>query len=208
MTPKPRSHEKYRRKAATKAPLETVLIVCEGAKTEKMYFDGLRIKFRFPSVAVKVCGKECGSAPINVVDYALRYCCDYDHCWCVMDVEAPRPHKTLKEALCKARDNKLNVALTNPCFEFWYILHFERYTKAFDTNQKVRLRLKRHIPRYAKGGTEIFEKLFPQIRTAVDNADQVLVDKQCGTNLSSHNPSTHVHCLVKHLYQIADKEIE
>jgi len=125
-----------------------------------------------------------------------------------MDVEAPHPHKTLAQALNKASGNKLKVALTNPCFEFWYILHFEKYTKAFDTNAKVCQRLKRHIPRYTKGGAEVFEKLFPQIRTAVKNADQVLTDKQCGINLTTHNPSTNVHLVVKHLYQIADKEIE
>lgn len=208
MTPKPRPYENYRRRAATKVPLETVLIVCEGAKTEKFYFEGLRGKLRIPTVAVKVCGQECGSAPINVVDYALRYCCDYDHCWCVIDVEAPQPHKTLAQALNKARANKLKVALTNPCFEFWYILHFKKITRAFHTNQKVRQSLKLHVPRYSKGGTEVFEKLFPRIRMAVVNADQVLKDKQCGTNLSSHNPSTHVQRLVKQIYKIAGEKLK
>jgi len=124
-----------------------------------------------------------------------------------MDVEAPRPHKTLAQALNKAWANSLNVALTNPCFEFWYILHFEKYTKAFNTNPKVRQRLKQHIPRYSKGKTDVFEKLFPRIRMAVVNADQVLTDKQCGINLTTHNPSTHVHRLVKQIYQIAGEKL-
>lgn len=208
MTPKARPDKHYRRKAETRTPRETVLIVCEGSKTESIYFNGLSGKLRIPTVAVKVCGKECGSAPINVVDYAIERCSQYDHCWCVMDVEAPRPHKTLEQALDMARVNKLRVALTNPCFEFWYVLHFEKIASAFDTNPQVRKRLKRHIPRYDKGKTDVFEKLFPLIRTAVDNAEQVLVDKQCGKDLSKHNPSTHVHNLVKLIYQIAGKEIE
>jgi len=209
MTPRPYSRNQLRRRRESETPRETVLIVCEGAKTEKLYFEGLRGRLRIPNVAVKVCGKECGSAPKSVVDFAVQHFGEeYDHCWCVIDVEAPRPHKTLAQALNKASGNGMQVALTNPCFEFWYILHFEKYTKAFNTNAKVRQRLKRHIPRYGKGRTDIFDKLFPFIRTAVENAAQVLIDKQCGENLSKHNPSTHVHRLVHLLYQLADKTIE
>lgn len=207
MTPKARPDKHYRRKAETRTPRQTVLIVCEGAKTEKLYFEGLRGKLRIPTVAIKVCGKECGSAPINVVDYALRFRDDYDHCWCVMDVETPHQHKTLAQALNKARANKLNIALTNPCFEFWYILHFEKIARAFGTNAKVQQKLRRYLPRYSKGNTDVLERLFPLIRTAVDNAEQVLIDKQCGKDLSKHNPSTHVHRLVKQIYKIAREKL-
>ncbi|MBN1554064.1 MAG: RloB domain-containing protein [Phycisphaerae bacterium] len=58
-------------------PKESVLIVCEGEKTEPQYFtlfgekEGLIGRRSF--VEVEVVGKKCGSAPISVVNFALAH---------------------------------------------------------------------------------------------------------------------------------------
>lgn len=46
----------------------------------------------------------------------------YDSIWCVFDVDQ---HPNLLGALGQARDGKVNVALSNPCIELWFVLHFE-----------------------------------------------------------------------------------
>jgi hypothetical protein len=44
----------------------------------------------------------------------------YDEVWCAFDVDE---HPKLLEALKQASDNKVEVALSNPCFELWVVLH-------------------------------------------------------------------------------------
>ncbi|MEV5198866.1 RloB family protein [Streptomyces sp. NPDC053720] len=50
---------------------------------------------------------------------------EYDEVWCVIDVEAPVPHEGLTAALKLARQHGVEVALSNPCFELWLLLHFK-----------------------------------------------------------------------------------
>ena len=49
-----------------------------------------------------------------------------DEFWCVFDVDE---HATLNEAIVMARDNDINVAVSNPCIELWFLLHFEEFQK-------------------------------------------------------------------------------
>ncbi|MFD7065985.1 RloB family protein [Streptomyces sp. NPDC059913] len=110
------------------------LIYCEGERTEVQYFRGLKAELRTLPLAICL-GKEHGE-PKSLVRAAIehkkraphspddRYTA-YDEVWCVIDVEAPVPHEGLAEALDLARRNGVEVALTNPCFELWLLLHFQ-----------------------------------------------------------------------------------
>ncbi len=61
----------------------------------------------------------------------------YDSVWCVFDVDE---HPYLAEAQQQARDNGISVAVSNPCFELWALLHF----------QEQRGHIERHeVQRYA-----------------------------------------------------------
>ncbi|GAJ11204.1 unnamed protein product, partial [marine sediment metagenome] len=84
-------------------------------------------------VDVEIVGE--GAAPITVVNSAIKLReerkqiasksltkAEYEVIYCVFDVEAPTPHESLANAVSKAKDNKLEVILSNPCFEYWYIL--------------------------------------------------------------------------------------
>lgn len=59
----------------------------------------------------------------------------YDEVWCIMDVEAPEPHARLRDALLLAKEHEVHVALANPCFELWLMLHFEAVTAYHDSRQ-------------------------------------------------------------------------
>jgi len=187
----------------------TVLIVCEGKKTEPKYFNFLKKEWVAPGVNVEICGRECGSAPINVVDFAIgqkqgaqksESRDKYDQVWCVFDVDK---HESLARALDKASANGLRVALSNPCFEYWYILHFEKTGRAFQSSAEAVKRLKKHYSEYDKGNSSICEKIFKDTDLAIKHSEEVIIEKQWGDNLSHCNPSTHVHRLVKLLQDIA-----
>ncbi len=45
----------------------------------------------------------------------------HDEIWCLFDVDA---HARLPEARRKAAENGIHLAISNPCIELWFVLHF------------------------------------------------------------------------------------
>jgi len=202
-----------RRRYAYRLPQESILIVCEGKKTEPFYFDGLRRLLDLRRVELKIKGGI--TDPISIVGQALQQrkkrtkraltvpivTC-YDAVWCVFDVEIP-PRAHLARALAKAKKHGLKVALSNPCFEFWYLLHYKKTTALMQQPHHVLEALRTCYPGYTKNDPAVISRLFPLTEDAIQNAKLVLKEKGCGEDLTDCNPSTHVHRLVEHLFQIS-----
>jgi len=203
-----------RRRGPSRRPRAAVLIVCEGAETEPRYFRSLRRRLKLTTTEVEV-ADDSGSAPTSVVNTAQARqkqrrrdakrdpaLVEYDEVWCVMDVEVPE-HPSLAEAVDKARKlPKTKVTLSNPCFEFWYLLHFERTGRQFQGCASVIHRLKNHLPDYEKGD-ECFEKLYHRTGTAVTRASNLFLQQwQNEGNPRRCNPCTQVHELVERLHAI------
>ena len=218
MTRRMRSDSSLARRRPSVKPRECVLIVCEGAKTEPQYFEAMRRELRLHIVEVAVVGEKCGSSPISVVDCAISLrkertrvaarsptVVKYDVVWCVMDVEAPCQHDSLPSAIDKAKAHKLRVVLSNPMFEYWYLLHFERTSALMQHNKDVIKRLKKHYPRYQKNDEAFFQVVYPLTSQAIRNSKQVLCEKHYDSDLRKCNPSTHVHLIVEHLHEISRK---
>jgi len=216
MARRSRSKDSLKRRRPFVEPRACILIVCEGEKTEPQYFEGLRRKLRLSTVEVVVEGEGCGSAPISVVNYATSLkkervknaqrsptLVKYDEVWCIIDVEAPQPHTSLAAAIDKAKARKLKVALSNPCFEYWYILHFERTSVLMNGNKKAMKRLKQNYPKYKKNDPAFFEVVYPRTEAAIKNSKGVLKEKHYGDDLRECNPSTHVHLIVERLLDIS-----
>ncbi|MCY3022316.1 MAG: RloB family protein [Planctomycetota bacterium] len=200
-----RSEESYRRRPGRRAPRRCLLVVCEGEKTEPVYFEALRRALGLMSVEVRVCGPECASAPISVVDYALKRIGEeklqqfaYDAVWCVFDVDK---HPSLAKALDKAKGNHLLVALSNPCFEYWFLLHFEDTNSAFLNAAKLIKHLRKHLPKYSKG-RDVSAMLYPKQKVALERAARFEKNRK-GTGVRDANSATDVHKLVRAMIRIA-----
>lgn len=202
-----RGGRSFSRKPASLLTGKIVLIVCEGSKTEPEYFNGLLSEWKISAAQVEILGKECGSAPISVVDHAIEMRKErerefkrngtpkFDEVWCVFDSDK---HVLLQQALNKAKDNKLQIALSEPCFEFWYLLHFTYTTRHFENCEEVVHELEKHIPEYAKD-TAPLDILIKKLVDALTNAKRLRADN-AKTNRS--NPSTDVDVLVKLLQSL------
>ncbi|MDP2167913.1 MAG: RloB family protein [Thermodesulfovibrionales bacterium] len=201
-----------KRRRAIREPYDAVLIVCEGRKTEPVYFTALKNELRLSSVNIRICGKECGSAPLSVVDYALseyKKSREYDRVFCVFDKDQHETYDVALQKIKEIKDSKKFSAITSvPCFEFWLLLHFEEsarpYASAGNNSvcDSVVHDLKRHVPNYKKGTVGIFALTYPSVDTATKRAE-LLEIRQKGAN--TDNPSTKVHKLVAYLRTIKKK---
>ena len=99
----------------------------------------------------------------------------------------------LSEALVAARKNDVNLAISNPCFEYWLLLHFEPCVAPLTSYADVRHRLTRHVPGYDKCRLR-FGDFAPGVDDAVQRARS-----RCEAVGSEHarNPSTGVWALVQ-----------
>jgi hypothetical protein len=206
----------FRRRRPFIPPRQSILIVCEGEKTEPYYFKALKKELHLTTLEVEVVGQKEGSAPINIINQAIEQrnlrkkqaqtsisLVEYDKVWCVIDVEAPNPHASLNQAYDKGRANGLKLALSNPCFEFWYLLHFEKTSAPMQSNKELLKRLKHHCPNYQENDPDFFYNVFPHIKKAITHANQVICERHHSSDLRKCNPSTHVHLVVKNLLEIA-----
>lgn len=212
---KQRKIDDFKRREAFREPRKSVLIVCEGEKTEPIYFNALKKRLRLIMVDVEVVGE--GAAPITVVNSAIELReqrkqiarksltkVEYEVIYCVIDVEAPIPHESLANAVTKAKDNKLEVILSNPCFEYWYILHFSKTSAPFNKSKDAKSALKRKHPAYSESDTTIFNVVYPKTGDAIKHSKEVLKEQHDNAgDLKDCNPSTHVHKIVEYLQNTA-----
>ncbi len=214
---KQRKIDDYKRRESFKEPLKSILIVCEGEKTEPIYFNALKETLRLIMVDVEIVGG--GGAPITVVNRAIELREDrkeiakkmksltkavYEVIYCVIDVEAPTPHESLARAVNKAESNNFEVVLSNPCFEYWYILHFKKTSAPFNRSQDAKAALRREHPAYNESDTTIFNVVYPKTSDAIKHSKEVLKEQHNDSeDLSDCNPSTHVHKIVEYLQNMS-----
>lgn len=148
--------ESLGRRRAFRDPLPRLLIVCEGTRTEPEYFRELRQSHRavleinispggVPRTLVRRAvqlKKEANRAAKSQRDDHLRY----DEVWCVFDID---DHPDLAAALKQATDNGIHLAISNPCFELWILLHFQDQ-RAYIARPALRALCRKHLPGYLK----------------------------------------------------------
>jgi hypothetical protein len=206
-----RRRDELRRRKHFTEPRPHILVCCEGQVTEPSYFNGLKREGHNNLLHVEV--KPGGLAPKTLVDYAvdLKRAAEkkargqrddnlkYDEVWCVFDVDA---HKHLLDAKQKAEVHGINMAISNPCFELWLLLHFQDQRPHIERHQ-VQSLCRGHMPRYIK---EVpFALVVPHHQEAVGRA--VALDKwQQEQDRPGGNPSTGVHRLTEQIMKLGREE--
>lgn len=216
MSPRKRSSQDLRRRKPYKEEQPTVLIICEGGKTEPSYFINLLRTLRISSATVEVCGK-CGSTPKSIVDFAVSknekrnqnsHLDPIERTWCVFDTEGyQNQHPHLLEAYEDALAKGFYVALSNPCFEYWFLLHYENTARPAHNCAEVIRQLKAYYPTYLKGDDEIFDEIYINTETAINRAKGFIRNRFNAEEPIDKNPSTYVYLLVEFLKGISQANI-
>jgi hypothetical protein len=120
-------------------------IYSEGRVTEPEYIEALRqLPVLREQVSVEIRLETVGLDPLSLVraatDDKRQGRSEVDEYWCVFDVESPVPHPSLGRALELAASEGVQVAVSNPCFELWLILHHRAQSAYLTTEQASRLR--------------------------------------------------------------------
>lgn len=163
-------------------PRDRILVLCCGT-TEVEYFKAFVQNIRNPSVTVKVKEGKV-SAPLGLANEgsSLPDRENYDQVWCVADVDQ-FDVSTVHQAVEKSHG--LELALSNPCFELWLLLHFREWNRHEDTCQKLGDRVRKHVPTYNKHIE--FHRFDDGVPMAVERAKRMR-----GTGHPPRNPSTTV----------------
>jgi hypothetical protein len=120
----------------------------------------------------------------------------------VIDREAqnhPRGRQ-LPNAVELAKSQGIHIALSNPCFEFWLLLHYAFTTEPFANPKAVIAALREYNSSYKKNELPL-EELFSAVDKALANARSCL--KYHAASAGDGNPSTYVHFLMTSLNQSA-----
>jgi len=210
-----RSLSSLRRRQGDRQPRQCILIVCEGAETEPNYFRSLRTEWRLKPVEVEIAGGERGSAPIRVVDCAIRRKrqresdvrqgvgrkLPFDEVWCVFDKENPPDNPSFFPAVNKASDNGLELAVSTPAFEYWCLLHFVETDRPFRNADEVARALREYLPDYGKG-QDVFGRLASHVSVATERAQRLWSNRPDPGEMFP-NPSTLVFRLVRKLQDMS-----
>lgn len=170
-----------------------IVIASEGKDTERIYFKALAKEYTNPRVHVHILSRcedeKNNSSPEHVLkqlnDYKGQYELESDdELWLVIDrdrwTEAMLSHVT-KEC---AQDGYLHVALSNPCFELWLLLHWVDATLLTPEEQQLwmdnrrrsknaepylKVRLRQEMGSYHEADYDAL-MLIKQIETAIERA--------------------------------------
>ena len=168
--------------------LKRMHIYCEGKKTEPNYIRSYiedRFGDRLRDVVIVEDAKT--NTPIQLVREAIKSKNsgnhpDGDSYWVVYDRESPAKYKDSlhEDARRLAETNGIEISLTNVCFEYWLILHFEHsnapYTSYDDLINNSCLKHKvRAITNqsYDKGSPSIYRLVSSHISTARVRAKKI-----------------------------------
>jgi hypothetical protein len=211
---KAKAADDLRRRKAKRAPYAKVLIVCEGEKTEPLYFEDLVAENCLNSANVEV-DRSSGSSPKSVFEHAVnlwekeqRKGDPFDKVYCVFDKDSHESYQeTLKRIAIQKPEGIFFAAVSVPCFEYWLLLHFEYTTKPYSTTggsscaEEAIKDLHKYMPNYSKGDTEIYSTLKDQLDFAKANAKRSL---QHAASSHTDNPSTNICELVELLEQLKE----
>lgn len=203
-----------KRRKESRPPYAKVLIVCEGEKTEPLYFKDLRNYYKLSSANIEVTG-DCGSAPISVYEYAIeRYREEertgdpFDKVYCVFDKDQHDSYQAVMERIGSTEPADVFIAINSvPCFEYWLILHFNYTTKPYHPLQgnsvghQVLNDLRQLMPDYQKGQQNVFSRLVEGLEFAKENSKRALI---AAHDSHTDNPSTKAHDLVEFLQNIKE----
>ncbi|MEX0973614.1 MAG: RloB family protein [Solirubrobacterales bacterium] len=191
-----------RRRITAKALRYEILVFAEGKVTEEGYLRHHHSRNR-STVNVEI--HEFRGDPLSLVRHAMkakkrgereekgRRGRAHDEVWCVFDVDR---HPELKHAVSLAREHDIQLAISNPCIELWFLIHFEGQT-AFIERHDAQRSASRHTRCEKSLDRDALNALDRNYETAKERARRLARKHEGdGTEFPDDNPSSGVWRIV------------
>ena len=199
-----------KRKRNVREPKKIILIVCEG-ETEKKYFNTFRTRYRNNNIKIHT-DFILQNDSINLIKFTKTKrslvkdfdANEKDCAWCVFDVDN-NTDKVLKKVNDFAKKANIEIALSNPCIELWFLLHYKEVHSQISVQDSLS-KLKEFIPNYKKGKID-YTILSKNTQKAISNAkklNETHEKNQIDLITTKSNPSTQVFKLIESI----DKKID
>ncbi len=214
---KRKSLSQIRRAPATKAPNLRIVLVCEGEKTERIYFSLFIEELKAVNVHLELPPRECGTDPVSIIDFGIQIFEGdplIDVCFCVIDRDT---HENFDTAIAKSltyqdsvqSPRKFQSIVSNPSIEYWFLLHFTPTTKPYvragnkSPADVAKSDLKARLPKYAKNDRTSIASLLDKTDTAIANSKQTF---RQAIDSGSMNPSSEVHIVVSMIKDLSKQK--
>jgi hypothetical protein len=169
-----KKQKRFERKSNIRELRPVFLIATEGGKTEPDYLNMRIFKSREASIKIEVLPSRKNSSPLSVLKRMEKYIRDYeikkrDQIWLVIDKDQWEDEDLEKLYKWSKEYQYRNLAVSNPQFEYWLLLHFEDGYNIQGKRDCMK-RLNCHCPNYDKSQLPV-EKFTPdKIKDAVRRA--------------------------------------
>lgn len=216
------AREEHKRKQDVRNKRMYYLIVCEGAKTEPNYFEGLKQDLpKGVLIAYQIDIEGTGRNTQSLVEEAERLKKAYeknterviDRLWVVLDRDS-FDAESFNNAINYCMAHSIGCAWSNEAFELWYLLHFHYYNNAInrkDYQDLIEQNLQPFLGdeyRYQKNSVEMYALLneYGSIEDAIRNAKNLENSFVGRQDYANHNPCTMVYKLVEELLKLKEEE--
>lgn len=202
---------RIRRKVRKRKLKKTILIVCEGEKTERYYLDGLKREETISKVFAITVVPGKGGSRSQIIERAINQKAQrkgMDVVLCVLDTESletVQAKADLATARQEAAGNDIILYISNPAFEVWFLAHFRRTSRSFSDCDAVIVELDKEWSAafrqpYNKSDDGAYQRLAGRTQAAVTNAkDVVEIDHREKPDIADRNSSTDFYRLVERL---------
>ncbi len=191
----PRERRPFHRITGVRDP-SLIVIACEGAATEPVYFEGVSIKCQTlgSRLKLKILPARKGnlSAPKHVLNQMDSYRNEFslkthDELCLVIDRD---PQSWEEDAIAhvaqECSHKEYLLALSNPAFDLWLLLHHqdvallppaERDVLFANKNSAIKKALKKHVRGYSSSAPDI-EQFWGHTEQAIERAQRLDIDPQ------------------------------
>ena len=218
------------KKKGSKKVKPTFHVFCEGENTEPDYITGFRSYYYSDKRSIIIVEDTNKNTPVQLVEKAieqreeaLKKGLENNIFWVVFDRESVAKYKhTLHiKASELANKNKINIAISTICFEYWLLLHFKYTTPTHEKCDNVwknsifkKLLEQYNIAIYSKkkrGTNDLFNEFHPHLYKAIEYAERANLHALKSAKRGKENPTflgayTNVHELLIDIKQFVDMD--
>ena len=191
------------RKSYKKRGTKLICIFCEG-KTEENYFRQLIALERIKGANVKVLNPRKTDS-LGLVKEAISFknsknFSKNDEIFCIFDID-DSSIKDIKGTIDLSKKHKIKLIISNPCFEYWILCHFEKYSSPI-SGREITSRLKKKFRGYKKGHVDLYYSIRGKTNNAIKNIKSVKKDLGKKKIRKNQNPSTDIHEFLQYLLSL------